>query len=247
MVASRRSSRSSIVMEYKALSTGKRQRERKSSVSEPAPKRQRTRNNHLKIFDFASASDDEDEDEENDDPQSPDKRRSSARLNSAKATPEMKKNGTGQKVSVSVVIDTPMKSTNGKSGSGRGRSPCPVVSNPSSDEPSSSRTPLTPSKRYAQPHSIPKSGKKVSNLTKKLSEVTETKVQKTPVEVKVEGENIPISTARSKTSRSAKTPPPVEFERIKHHVLSKLCGRTPIRLIGKAATISKYPPTTVHI
>jgi hypothetical protein len=224
-------------MDYKALSTGKRPRERAPSVSEPTPKRQRTKNDHRKIFDFDS----EDEDEENDDPQSPDKRRSSARLNSAKATPEVNKNGTGRKMSTSVVIDTPSKSTNGTRRSTRGRSPSPAVSDASSDELTSSRTPLTPSKRYAQPHSIPKSGKKVSNLNKKLSEVNETKAPETPAKVKVEDEAMPVSKTRPKKTRSANALASTEFEQIKHHVLSKLCGRTPIPLIGNAAIISKYP------
>ena len=245
MVSSRRSSRSSTALDYKALSSGER-RERRSEIEEPPRKRRRTRETVYKTFDFASSSFSSDEDEEIDDRQLPDKRRSSARLHAADATPEGKRTDNGRKVNRTTATPTKVF-TNGKSRKvGRAFSPSSAVSGASSDELTSSRTLLTPSKRQAQSGSNIKSEKPVTNFNKRLNEGMGHNAKKTPSKVQVEAEPVGASPPRSKSKRSGQDPSAAEFERIKRHILGKLCARIPISLTGKAVDISKYPLNTVR-
>jgi len=240
-----RSSRSSTALDYKALSNGER-KERKSEIEERPRKRQRTRDKARETFDFASVSSSFDEDEENDDPQLPHKRRSSARLHAADATPEVKRTDNGRKVNGTPA--TPSKVlTNGKSRKvGRAFSPSPAVSAASSDELTSSRTPLTASKRQARSGSNIKSEKPVTDFNKRLNEGTGHNANNAPANVQVEEEPVEASPPRSKSKRSGQGPSAAEFERIKQHILGKLCARIPISLTGKAVDISKYPLHTVQ-
>ena len=247
MVSSRRSSRSSTALDYKALSNGQR-KERKSEIEDSPRKRQRTKENAHKIFAFASSSSSSaGEDEENDDPQLPNKRRTSARLHAVNATPEVKRTDNGRNVNGTNAGPLKVFSIGKSKKVGRALSPSPAVSDASSDELTSYRTPLTLSRRQTQSRSIIKSVQPVSSFNKRLNEVTGKNATKTPAQVKAEEETVPAPSPLSKSKKSGQGPSAAEFERIKHHVLGKLCGRTPISLTGKAVDISKYPSNTIEM
>jgi hypothetical protein len=52
--------------------------------------------------------------------------------------------------------------------------------------------------------------------------------------------SVTVNGSRGKSKQSGKAPKQRELESIKSHVLGKLCGRIPIPLTGKPASLAEY-------